>query len=297
MKIEKISNMTPMGRLLYWIKERQRISIRKANGDPKPWTDDEILQNYRFCNVKRIDDKVSWWLYQNWYDPHTDRLSVNRPRFYERTMLLACTLARQFNKIDTLEAIGFPDPWNPERTCAILEERAAKKLKNYSPAYMLASNFRKRGSPRESKVYQSVWRVCNPIWQESFTLDTDSMQNTWEALIEADFVGLSYFMAGQIVADLRWAVSGEWSDKDTWAPMGPGSQRGLNRLLGRPPKTPLTQEKFVEEMLEFYRVVIERASVSLMEAMDFQSCLCEWDKYERARTGEGKPKVRYNGAG
>lgn len=284
MKIENVSNMTPMGRLLYWIKERQRISIKKASGKPKPWTDDEILQSYRFCNVKRIDDKVSWWLYKNWY----------KPRISHPNMLLACTLARQLNNIESLEAVGFPNPWQPDKVQEVLEKRAEQGLKNYSSAYMITANFGERGREPETKAYQTVWRVCDPVYRSGLKLDTNSMQRTWRSLL--GFQGFSSFIAGQVVADLRWAVRGAWKDKDEWAPMGPGSARGINRLLGRPIDAPLTQEEFLRHMLVAYDTIKGRPSTPLMEAIDFQNCLCEFDKYERVRLGEGRPKNKYPGA-
>lgn len=283
MKIETVSRLSPMARLVYWIKERQRISIRKAEGQPKPWTDDEILQSYRFCNVRRIDDKVSQWLYKNWYEP----------RRSHPNMLLACTLARQLNNIESLEAVGYPATWNPDRVQEILEERAGRGLKNYSSAYMITANFGTRGREPETKAYQTVWRVCDPVHKSKLTIDTNSMMRTWRSLL--GFQGFSSFIAGQVVADLRWAVKGSWKDKDTWAPMGPGSERGLNRILGRPVDTPLTQQKFLDELLVIYDAIKDRLGIPMMELMDLQNCCCELDKYERVRLGEGRPKNKYKG--
>lgn len=40
---------------LYWYFacERQNIFIKKLNGEPAPWTNDKILQEYKFCNSYR----------------------------------------------------------------------------------------------------------------------------------------------------------------------------------------------------------------------------------------------------
>jgi hypothetical protein len=45
-----------------WIQERHRIYLEKAAGAPPPWTTDEIMQTYRFCNVFRELDKVTVWV-------------------------------------------------------------------------------------------------------------------------------------------------------------------------------------------------------------------------------------------
>ena len=45
---------------LYWYFacERQNIFIKKLNGEPAPWTKDLILQEYKFCNSYRVNDRV-----------------------------------------------------------------------------------------------------------------------------------------------------------------------------------------------------------------------------------------------
>ena len=59
MLLSKVKSMTPLNRLVYFITEREAIRLKKEAGEPKPWTSDPILQQYRFCNVRRMDDKVS----------------------------------------------------------------------------------------------------------------------------------------------------------------------------------------------------------------------------------------------
>ena len=54
--------MTDYIPLFYWVAERERIRVRKESGQPFPWTDDPILATYRFCNVRREDDRVTIWV-------------------------------------------------------------------------------------------------------------------------------------------------------------------------------------------------------------------------------------------
>ena len=81
---------------LYWISERECIRIRKAAGDPKPWSNDPVFQTAYFCNVHREDDKVTKWIRRNW----TCHDTVSRH-------LVAMALARFVNKPKTLEALTF----------------------------------------------------------------------------------------------------------------------------------------------------------------------------------------------
>ena len=46
-------------RLLYWMAERERIRLRPQAGQPAPWSNDPILRDWSFTNVRREDDRVT----------------------------------------------------------------------------------------------------------------------------------------------------------------------------------------------------------------------------------------------
>lgn len=46
----------------YFASERQRTFERRIAGKSYPWTDDPILQTYKFCNVYRAADRVSQYM-------------------------------------------------------------------------------------------------------------------------------------------------------------------------------------------------------------------------------------------
>src|SRR6266567_8711286 len=54
-----------MSILTDFVYEREQIRLRKAVGQSPPWTDDPILNTYRFCNIRRRHDRVSQWLIKN----------------------------------------------------------------------------------------------------------------------------------------------------------------------------------------------------------------------------------------
>lgn len=197
------------------MEEREAIRLRKESSQPKPWTDDEILQNYRFTNIRRMDDKVSQWLLSNWYLPNFDY----------RNMLPAVALARFINQPESLQAVGFPKVWN---TAAIKKRLTRFKeggKRVFNAAYMV------RGNDGQDKIDSVVQYYVQPLVTDPIEIDRSFMRKTWTRL--AARYGFGPFMAGQVVADLRWAIEGKWLDRNTWAPMGPGSKRGMNRLQGR----------------------------------------------------------------
>ena len=56
-------------RFFYWIHERIRIQKRKDRGDLWPWTGDPILQQYKFTNAYREQDKTTVWFREKIRDP------------------------------------------------------------------------------------------------------------------------------------------------------------------------------------------------------------------------------------
>ena len=63
---------------LYWYFacERQNIFWKKINGESAPWTNDKILQDYKFCNSYRVNDRVSQYLLKNVVQAVADKLYV-----------------------------------------------------------------------------------------------------------------------------------------------------------------------------------------------------------------------------
>jgi hypothetical protein len=267
--------------LCYWIEEREKIRLAKKAGKPKPWTDDEILQNYRFCNVRRIDDKVSDWLYLNWY----------RPNKGNRNMVPAIAVARHFNKIETLQALTFPKVWRHEDMKKFLKGQRDAGFTIFNSAYMV------RGNDGADKIESVMDSTVKPLLSiNSNTWNTESME-AMHSQVHACH-GFGSFMAGQVVADARWAIEGEWADRNDWAPIGPGSARGMNRLTESDVNAPLSQQEFLillRKMIRDCRKKLPESITSRMEAHDYQNCLCELSKYEKALWREGWPKQRYQG--
>ena len=84
---------------LYWYFacERQNIFLKKLNNLPAPWTDDEILRTYKFCNSYRVNDRVSQYLLKN--------VIYNNKKYTKETMLFRIILFKLFNKESTWELL------------------------------------------------------------------------------------------------------------------------------------------------------------------------------------------------
>lgn len=261
---------------LYWQDEREIIRRAKEAGEPKPWSSDDILNTYRFCNVKREDDKVTKWIAKN----------IRKPYEFVPTLPVMLAIARWTNNPETLQYLIHSQAWPLDNTWTELKlEEALKAYKSfgkkvYNPAYVISPC----GTTDKDRF---VARVVSYVYANLNTMPRDSMADVFIWL--NSFYGWGQFMSYQVLVDLRHTrFLNQAPDRATFAAFGPGTTRGLNRLFGRPlDKKPNPLHLTVELSLLHEMNKIE------LEASDICNCLCEFDKYMRARNGEGRPKQYY----
>jgi hypothetical protein len=270
-------------RLLYWIQEREAIRLRRAAGEPAPWTDDEILRTWSFCNVRRECDRVTIWIREHWREPHADDCDV----------WFAMAVARYVNWPDTLAELGYPVPWECENFITTLRAKAARGEKVWTPAYNI------NNAGKKLPKVEVVAGVLNALWARRKVLrprEDDSLLGFYARL--RDMNGFGSFYAAQVVAEMKY-VAPLRSARDWWtfAAPGPGSKRGLNRVLGRPKDAPWRDDDVwraaFARLHEAIAPELERIGIGRLCGQDLQNCLCEFDKMERVRLGEGKPKRRF----
>ena len=266
-----------------FVIERYRILERRKAGQAWPWTEDKILQTYRFCNVRREDDVVSQWIQQNWIKPNEN----------DKYCWFAALISRFLNLPSTLTDLGYPVPFKPSKLLKVTQKRKDAKLKNFSGAYLITTNSH-RGPKVEilSKyVFQPIWRKRDQLlWKPGYTL------SQWHEMLMMND-GLGSFLAGQVVADMKFAKP--WlKARDWWsfAVSGPGSRRGLNRIIGRDKNARWKEEDWYEAHVDLgfkCAPIFKAAGLPKISGQDLNSCECEWDKYQRVKLGEGRPRQLY----
>lgn len=272
--------------LAYWITEREHIRRRRVLGMHKPWSADPIMRNTRWCNVRRLDDAVSCSLFAYFYSD-TQK---------EGEQVTAAALGRLINWPPALMCVTEGESFRSVHIATMrlrLLHRAAYREKVFTGAYVVPGV---EGMSKVNSVCDLVGRIARQ-WPR--VARAGSMEATHAHLMTFD--GLGSFLAGQIVADLAHLPIGRaWPDRDGWAPVGPGSQRGMNRLRGDPKNTRLTQVDFHQSLRVLMRrdlppLVGEIMQDRKLQAMDIQNCLCEFDKYMRLKNGEGTVRAKYPG--
>lgn len=285
MKIEEVKKLSPIERLIYWIQERESIRLKKEAGEPKPWTDDTILQSYRFCNVHREDDKVTQWIAKNWRNPNKHRQHV----------WFAMLLARYVNLPRTLESLGYPSTWDGTRFISVLDNEKKHHGTALNGAYMITTHKHKK--PLFEYIAENVLSVA---WQNRFAIaptTKDTLSSFSKRLLSIN--GVSHFITGQVIADTKYCpVLLSAPDWQTWSIPGSGSKRGMHRIYpveGKSLSTVVDIDKWDSRIYNLSNVIKRKTGYSL-HAQDIQNCLCELDKYSRILLEEsGRPKKLYSG--
>lgn len=272
-------NQANADQLAYWINERYKMYLARSKGLPKPWTQDNILQHYRFCNVFRETDKVTKFIRQ-WAQP-------------DQYLTPMTVLARLFNNIHTLQGIEWPQKmdkfWFDNQKQAV---KIMRDLGNriFNAAYIVST----AGQSMDKVDY--VFDIISCVKHyEVHPTPGDSLASFAHRL--RNIKGMGSFLVAQVVADLKNTPGNplhEAEDWWTWNSPGPGSKRGLEWIYGVTPVADFNircQDLYVQEIRP------RLSGVPNMCMQDFQNCLCEFDKWKRTKDGTGAPKQLYNGTG
>lgn len=102
-KAEPLFNGGSLELFVHWITERYKIHLKKDSGEPRPWTNDPILDNYRFTNVRREQDRQSKYLIDN---------IVNNKKLTLEEKIINCIMFRCWNVWESMKLLG--GPWKKE---------------------------------------------------------------------------------------------------------------------------------------------------------------------------------------
>lgn len=284
------------------MNERHSIYLNKEAGNPWPWTNDSILQKYKFTNPFRQNDAVTKVL----------TTEITTPHYNAEPDLLFANIAtfRMFNWPATYRNLGgWRTTWSEVRAKKILNKQKAQGRKIFTGAYIITN-----AGSKSSKV-DYICESITPLWKNRKTITKKIMSGNSLQVASAylqSYPAIGRFIAYELVTDLRHTpILNTAEDIGSWANPGPGAKRGLNRIHGRHLKFTQPDDKFIEEM----RTLLSLANVEItdelstgspgqlscithnythaIEMRDIEHSLCEFDKYLRVKNGEGRPRSLY----
>lgn len=285
------SNPTPRDGAydLYWrfAYERHAAFVRRASGEPGPWTNDPILQEYKFCNTYRALDRVSQYLIRE--------VAYSAESWADR--LFQVVAFRLFSKTETWDSLvallGRPPRISDVEGGAL--ERVLDEVRRlngglYTGAFILcATNAYDRPSKHGNHA-----GLLRDMFVETDGAAEIRAAGSLGGLVRflEGFPLIGPFMSYQIAIDLNYTDVVDF-DEDDFTQAGPGALRGIKKAFtdtGR-----LRPEEIIDLMVERQHDEFDRLGLPFpglygraLHAIDCQGLFCELDKYCREALPELK---------
>lgn len=278
-------------RFIKFINEREAIRKLKETGAPRPWTRDKHLNEWRFCNVNRCDDRETRWVFKNVIEPHRNH----------HALWFNLAIARFINWSPTLQALGFFEAWGDKERLKFLntmQRRSMSGEKVYTGAYMIRA-----GTGPDALMPKHLYlvkRVFTPLWESRLHRPNhgEATCAQWDLFLGKIF-GMGDFMRNQIITDYKYSPilpKHSTPDWETFVLAGPGTNRGLNRLYGCDLNHKWKAEHAANKLAVIRQEVRPRwnhATDTFDDLNNLSNCFCEFDKYCRLVEGTGQPRSRY----
>lgn len=263
---------------------------RTSNSNSSKWTDDPILQTYKFTNAYRAADRVSQYLIKN--------VIYDGDQSIEETFF-RIILFKLFNKIETWELLKAKfgillwSEFSFSKYDKVLGEAISSGVTIYSAAYIMASAKSAFGKDRK---HSNHLLLLSKMMNDRLPYRIQQLPSLEEAYITMlTYPSIGPFLAYQYVIDLNYSLILNFSEDDFVVP-GPGSLSGISKCFSDTANwSPADIIKLVTENqeYEFERLKIEFKTLwgRRLHLIDCQNLFCETDKYSRVRhpefTGQG----------
>lgn len=289
-----------------FIFERQNTWYKKTVEKLySPWSEDEILNTYRFCNVYRELDggtiAISKYLHEKNISPEMKLFNIIAYRF--------------FNRRDTIEVL-FGGLLNPQDFTVKSYEKCfdeeKKKGSIFSNAYLVSSHpYNPDYRPKDKHV--QILLMLDDLKDNLSKIIKELQSSSPDEglkIIEKNIKMAGPFLSGQILLDATYAGDIINYSSNDFLIVGPGAHWGLNILFDKK----LTKSEANKKCRYLYAIQKESFANLLknknkdwkkinwkneqycggeyLSLHDIQNSLCEFRKYWRLKSGE-KAKKRY----
>lgn len=267
---------------LYWYfaAERQNIFFKKLKGEKSPWTNDEILDKYKFTNSYRALDRVSQFLINE---------VIYKNEYPLEDTFFRIILFKLFNKIETWKALEQEfgeitlSSYDFDKFSSFLNELMENKFSIYSAAYIMASG----GSYYKYKrKHQNHLKLLEHMIKDEVPRKlnkSNSMEEGYKTLLSYPSVGT--FLAYQLITDVNYSKITNYSEME-FVKAGPGAIEGISKCFSN--YSDFSPEDIIRRVTAEQDYHFERLNIQFddlfgrkLQLIDCQNIFCEIGKYAR----------------
>jgi hypothetical protein len=276
----------------YWqfAYNRQEVFFNRMIEKSAPWTNDPVLQKYKFTNVYRVEDRVSQYLIRN--------VIYTADDFSPEDTLFRILLFKLFNKIETWQTLERSvgriaySSYNRNAYRAVFQAITESKEKLYSAAYIMPSGKTSFGFNRKFENNLSLLELMMSEGISGKIAKIRSLKELYEVLLSYPTIGK--FLAFQFAIDINYSELCDFSEM-SFVVAGPGARRGIEKCfnIDKPNYEDLIRYVADKQIDEFdnrglpFRTLFGRP----LQLIDCQNLFCETDKYARVAFPDASSKT------
>lgn len=267
----------------YWrfAEKRQDVFFNRIENKPFPWTEDKIIQKYKFTNAYRASDRVSQYLIKNviyckdFYSPEDQCFRI--------------LFFKLFNKIETwkymenaLSEISYRS-YSYRRYNTLLTQKINNNERIYSAAYIMPSGKSCFGFDKKHQNNLKLLEHMMKSGLPTMIAKSRSLQELYEVLIS--FPTLGSFLAFQYAIDINYSELCDFNEM-SFVVAGPGAKNGIIKCFGE--LNGYKYEDVIKYVAEHQEIEFEKRGLKFktlfgrkLQLIDCQNLFCETDKYAR----------------
>lgn len=267
----------------YWefAAKRQEVFFNRMAGEESPWTNDNIIQKYKFTNAYRASDRVSQYLIRN--------VIYENEQYSPEDVCFRILFFKLFNKIETWKYIKTTlgeitySSYNYDIYNALLMKKIEDKDKIYSAAYIMPSGKSCFGF---EKKHQNNLKLLEYMMETGLPKKVALAKNLEELYnILLSYPTLGKFLAFQFAIDINYSELCDFSEM-SFVIAGPGAQNGIKKCFGD--LRGYDYEDVIKIVAEKQSEEFEKRGIQFkslfgreLQLIDCQNLFCETDKYAR----------------
>lgn len=257
--------------------ERLSIWQKKISGSPIPYTNDPILQKYRFCNVFREFDKQTIVI-------HT---TLNPLRDDFALWLLNMFYCRMVARPETIENVGLLS-FDPEKNRELYDRLMTSSRPRYGTPYVFpVSTIQKSATPnREQFICEYLPSIMQTIADEIESWQSMSVIDGVKKILPMFGFNLE-FLWTEVLIDVAY----QYPDRiDLFAafPIGPGSIPTMRMVDCAVDPVDLVVR--LQSIPFETGITIDGAPLRL-SAENWEGIGCEFRKYTNLKAGKGRKRI------
>ena len=258
--------------------ERMRIWNKKYHNNPPPYTADNILRDYRFCNVYRELDKQT-------IEIHT----LLRPLLEDfDTWLLNLFFCRFVCNTDTIKKVGLLS-YDEEKNKKVYKKLLGLERPKYGSAYVFPISIIQKSEYQTREDFFCLYlpQVMARVSKEIESFNNTSVADGAEKIITV--LGFSFrFHTTEVLIDVTYQYPKYINLFDKF-PIGLGSEPTMRTLSGKDPQE--TCLVLTRHHMKDFPYLTYNGKPILLSAENWEGIGCEFRKYTNLSQGKGRRRI------